>query len=95
VTESDRAALAEHLGRNICTCRLAAGLTQKELAEITGLERGTISEFETARRQPNAAGLWLLSCGLEIDIDQLAVGLRWVPAEGGGSFRFEDSGDEQ
>jgi transcriptional regulator with XRE-family HTH domain len=44
------------------------GLTQTQLAEISGIEQSNISAIENGRRHPSAATLHqlLLSCGFEL-----------------------------
>jgi transcriptional regulator with XRE-family HTH domain len=48
--------------------REARGLTQTQLAEISGVEQSNISAIEHGRRQPTAATLHrlLLACGFEV-----------------------------
>jgi transcriptional regulator with XRE-family HTH domain len=40
------------LGQRLLTCRLAAGLTQAELAARAGIGRNTLSAFERGERRP-------------------------------------------
>lgn len=55
-------------GAVIRRARKARGLTQTELALISGIEQSNISAIENGRRQPSAATLHqlLLGCGFEV-----------------------------
>ncbi len=48
--------------------RVSRGLTQTQLAEISGIRQTNISAIEHGRRQPSAATLHqlLLACGFEV-----------------------------
>ena len=49
--------------------RLAAGLTQQRLAELTGVKRGVVNAYEHGRNQPNLEWLskFVLICGTSYD----------------------------
>jgi transcriptional regulator with XRE-family HTH domain len=55
-------------GKVVRQARRARGLTQTQLAEITGIEQTNISAIENDRRHPSAATLHqlLLGCGFEL-----------------------------
>jgi transcriptional regulator with XRE-family HTH domain len=55
-------------GTVVRRAREARGLTQTQLAEISGIEQSNISAIENNRRQPSAATLHqlLLACGFEV-----------------------------
>lgn len=42
------------LNENIRTCRIAAGLTQVDLAAAVHVKQGTVAGWESGRRQPGA-----------------------------------------
>jgi transcriptional regulator with XRE-family HTH domain len=46
------------VGSNIRRLRLAAGLTQAELAERMGVDRGYVSGLELGQRNPTIVTLW-------------------------------------
>lgn len=50
--------------RDLRQRRIAAGLTQKELAEIVGVRQHTISRIETGVSPGNAAVRWALDRAL-------------------------------
>lgn len=54
--------------------RTASGMTQKELAEALGVERGTVSMWEIGRSWPPARLLPAISDVLQCSIDDLYVG---------------------
>ena len=60
-----------HLGKRLRELRIKAGLTQRELAERTGLHITTVANYEINRREPKANQLKLLSGVLGADIDAL------------------------
>lgn len=47
----------------------AAGLTQKQLADKTGLSQGAISQYLSCDRTPGAIELHFLCAGLEMSAD--------------------------
>ena len=61
------------IGENIKKYRKLAGLTQKELAERTGLAKGTIQQYELNKREPKYHILEKLANALNIDILDLLV----------------------
>jgi transcriptional regulator with XRE-family HTH domain len=46
------------VGLNIRRLRIAAGLTQAELAERMGVDRGYVSGLELGQRNPTVVTLW-------------------------------------
>ena len=84
VTQADREALAANLRR----LRLAAGLTQDELATRSLLHRTEISRLENARAWPETVTAVLLCQSLESSLDVLLEGTFWTrPATGRGVVR--------
>lgn len=63
------------IGEAMKRARKSRGLTQKELAELSGVYRSAISEYECGTRFPGALILWSIADALGIDIDVL-VGRR-------------------
>jgi transcriptional regulator with XRE-family HTH domain len=46
------------VGSNVRRLRIAAGLTQAELAERMGVDRGYVSGLELGQRNPTIVTLW-------------------------------------
>lgn len=59
------------VGQNIKNYRIEKGLTQKRLAELTGLATGTIQQYELEKRQPRLEQLQKIADILEINIETL------------------------
>lgn len=55
------------VGLNLKRHRLAAALSQEELAERSGLDRTYISGMERCLRNPTVIALYELACALGID----------------------------
>lgn len=53
-----------HFGEHLIKIREMRGITQDELAALTGLTQGAISHLETNKRQPNLATLCKIKRGL-------------------------------
>lgn len=51
-----------------------AGLEQEELAELTGLSRKTISNYEKGRVKPRRAGLIVIALATGVDFKWLETG---------------------
>ena len=59
-------------GKRVKARRLALGMTQNELARVSGLTQSTISHFETGVRfRPDFSSLVKLSAGLQCSVDYL------------------------
>lgn len=67
-------------GKNIKNARKKAGLTQKELAEASGVAKVTIQQYETGKRQPRLEQLQLIAKALKVRIEVL-LGIEELPAE--------------
>lgn len=46
-------------------------LTQKQLAEITGLDKTQLSRFENDRNKPSLETLWIIARGIGCQVDEL------------------------
>ena len=60
-----------YLGLNIRAKRIERKWTQPQLGEKVGVDRKTISAFETAERLPRADVLLLMAESFECSIDEL------------------------
>lgn len=56
---------------NMKAIRNARGLTLEQVAEMTGLSKGFLSQLETGARQPSTETLGLLSQALHVDTPDL------------------------
>jgi transcriptional regulator with XRE-family HTH domain len=52
------------VGRNVRRLRIAAGISQAELAERMGVDRGYVSGLELGQRNPTIVTPWHLSKAL-------------------------------
>lgn len=59
------------VGNNVKRLRLAAGITQAELADLVGVDRSYISGLEQGNRNPTVISLWHVARALEIPIRSL------------------------
>ncbi|MGW6659567.1 helix-turn-helix domain-containing protein [Rhodococcus sp. NPDC055024] len=59
------------IGARLKAIRLARGTTLEQLAEITGLNKGSISRIENDAMSPSAATLWSLCSVLDITVGSL------------------------
>lgn len=59
------------IGERIKQARLAAGLTQKELAKLCGLESCSVSQYEQGIRQPKLRSIAQLAQHLHIPAMEL------------------------
>ena len=61
----------DNFGDNLSFLLADYGLTQGELAEMTGLSEPTISSYINKRRMPGAKAILNISYALKISIDDL------------------------
>ena len=54
------------IGRNVKRLRLAAGISQAELADRMGVDRGYVSGLELGQRNPTVVTLWHISKALGV-----------------------------
>ena len=74
---------------NLNRLRLAARLTQGELASFAALHRSEISLLERAKREPRLETILKLAGALSVDSSCLLEGVAWVPtADAGGHFEL-------
>ena len=59
------------IGLNILRCRKEQGLTQEQLADMTGYSRNHIQRVETAASKPTVGLLLDLSEALNVPVEQL------------------------
>lgn len=71
-------------GDNLLRIRQARRLSQEALAERANIHRTQISHFETGQRQPQLETLIKLAGALEVPVEMLIDGIRFVPGAGGG-----------
>ena len=67
--------MAYKIGIRIRDFRESKGLTQKELAEIVGVQDAVISNWETGRNRPNVDVLKKLCTALNTSADEL-IGIK-------------------
>jgi transcriptional regulator with XRE-family HTH domain len=56
------------VGRNVRRLRIAAGLSQAELAERMGVDRAYVSGLELGQRNPTVLTLWHIARALEVKV---------------------------
>ena len=56
------------VGRNVKRLRVAAGISQAELAERMGVDRAYISGLELGQRNPTVVTLWHLGQALAVKL---------------------------
>ncbi len=61
------------LGVNVRKLRLAAGLTQEQLAAEAGMERSYVSDLERGTRNPSVTALGRLAEALEVEPHMLLL----------------------
>ncbi|MET2825843.1 helix-turn-helix domain-containing protein [Mesorhizobium shangrilense] len=54
------------VAKNVKRCRLAAGLTQNEVAVKMGVDRAYVSGLEMGKRNPTVITLWQISQALDV-----------------------------
>ena len=67
-------AVAARFGRNVRALRLAKGLTLREMADVIGLDKSTLSAVENGLSMPDPRRLPLFALRLGVTIDELFWG---------------------
>jgi transcriptional regulator with XRE-family HTH domain len=62
---------ATHLGRNVKQLRDARGLTQAQMAKLSGLPRATWSHLESGAGNPTLAVLHRVATALQVSLEEL------------------------
>ncbi len=70
-----RTSVLQKLGKNVQKYRKEAGLTQEQLGNQTGLDRGYISGVERAVRNPSIRSLEKIAKVLKIRVSDLTTDL--------------------
>lgn len=70
---------ASTIGQRIKTARLAAGMTQEQLAAAAGLHEQSISKIELGVKQPLGSTVLAIAKALKVSTDQL-LGRQPAPA---------------
>ena len=63
--------MIKDIGNRIAEIRMARGLTQDELAELSTLSRISIARYETGKIEPGAKALGRIADALEVTTDTL------------------------
>jgi transcriptional regulator with XRE-family HTH domain len=71
----------EVFARNLRAARIAAGMSQEELALATGLDPGNVSRYEAAEREPRIGMVAKLAGGLGIEPIELMRGVKAVTGD--------------
>ncbi|MBS1881204.1 MAG: helix-turn-helix transcriptional regulator [Actinobacteria bacterium] len=83
--------LRDRFAENLIRCRLAANLSQEELAMRASLNRTQISLLENSQRTPRIDTVVKVAGALEVDPSELLRGMRWQPSiTKPGSFEFSE-----
>src|SRR5437588_9068898 len=64
-------ALAGHLAANVRQLRDARGLTQQQMAKVSGLPRATWANLESGSANPTLAVLHRVAAALQVSIEEL------------------------
>ena len=59
------------VGENVRRYRLAAGMTQEQVAEKMGVDRAYVSSLELGQRNPTIITLWHTSLALGVELPKL------------------------
>ncbi len=59
------------VGRNVRRLRIAAGLSQAELAERMGVDRAYVSGLELGQRNPTVLTIWHIATALRVKVRSL------------------------
>lgn len=70
---------ARRFAQNLLATRRRAGRSQEELAALCGLHRTSIGLVEQGRRLPRVDTLMKLAGALEVNVEELLLGIEWLP----------------
>jgi transcriptional regulator with XRE-family HTH domain len=84
------ARIAEDVGPKIASRREQIGLSQEELADLSGLHRTAISLLELGKRAPRIVTLFVIAGVLEVSPSDLLAGIYWERVEGDEDGTFTD-----
>jgi transcriptional regulator with XRE-family HTH domain len=76
---SSKPTVEERFGLNLWRCRRRAGLSQKELGNLVGMHRATISPLELGLRRPRIDTIVKLAAGMNVSTCVLLEGMEWRP----------------
>ncbi|HEY6761088.1 MAG TPA: helix-turn-helix transcriptional regulator [Baekduia sp.] len=68
--------VVQAFARNLRAARIAAGMTQEDLALATGLDMSNISRYEAGDREPRITMVAKLAAHLDVSPGELLDGLR-------------------
>jgi transcriptional regulator with XRE-family HTH domain len=71
--------VAAAFGELLLATRREAGITQEELAHLSGLDRTTVSQLELGKASPRLETLIRLAGALDVDPRDLVPPIRWAP----------------
>jgi transcriptional regulator with XRE-family HTH domain len=63
------------VGRRISSLRIAKGMPQVVLAELSGIERSNLSKIENGRQEPGLRTLYRIALALNVSMAQLLEGV--------------------
>ena len=63
--------MTHSIGDRLRTLRESKGMTQDDLAEVTGMNRVTIAKYETGKIEPKSKSLSKLAAALDVSTDFL------------------------
>lgn len=73
--------VAAQFGDNLIRCRKRAGVSQDELSVLASVHRTEISQLERGLRIPRIDTLAKLCGSLEVELEELMVGIVWSPGD--------------
>jgi transcriptional regulator with XRE-family HTH domain len=78
----EKSSLTVQFGEAVRKARMAANLSQEELADRAGLDRSYLGGIERGERNPTLNVIGTVALGLGIDLGELFTGLQ-PPRKGG------------
>lgn len=67
------------VGRRLKECRVAAQLSQEEVAALLGIQRQAVSKWEQGKTLPRSAEWYALGPMYGVSLDYMVYGIRTVP----------------